>query len=238
MLRRLSSAGVNALKNTKTYDWHGEPYSYYSLAKEIDLPFKSFEIILSNHNDPMEQSKSLRKNKNKKYNHLELLMKLNSINKNKLCIPIVDTIVLENGQILGWFLNDKKTGYVIKQSVRKLTPEYLIKYFFTEIKNSKLYDNHLIKQVSELKVLSDLTRYANYIIQKGGESRDTNIFRKNNLEYIIELEKIKIILVYYYSREDPILIKFVDFYFLLNEHGGINSIKMIQNCINCKFNNN
>ena len=223
---------INFLNNSQKYDWHGDPYSYYNLAKEMELPFKSFEIILSNYKDPVELTKAL--TRRKKSNNLDLLMKLNAINKNKLIVPIIETVMLENGQILGWFFNDKKDGHVVKQSARKMNPEYLIKYFLSQIRNSNKCENYLLKQVSEYKILSDLPGFANYIIQKGN-NRDMNIFHKNNLEYIFELEKIKFILVYYYAKEDPVLINFIDFYFLLNEHGGINSIKMLQNILDCKF---
>ncbi len=49
------------------------------------------------------------------------------------------------------------------------------------------------------------------------------------------MKKIKFILIYYYGKKEPLLTNFINFYFLTNEHGGINNMKMIQNCINCKL---
>ena len=43
----LNYTDINFLNNSQKYDWHGDPYSYYSIAKEMKLPFKSFEITCS-----------------------------------------------------------------------------------------------------------------------------------------------------------------------------------------------
>ena len=55
------------------------------------------------------------------------------------------------------------------------------------------------------------------ILYKKKEIRDEKIFKNNNWEYIYEIEKIKFILIYYYSDKEPVLIDFINFYFLLNE---------------------
>ena len=219
------------LKNLK-YNWHEDPYSYYKLAKEIDLPYNLYELFSSNIKDPQEEdenNKLFYKNNN---NNNKLQIK--KIDKQpKLCIPIIETILFENGQITGWIYNDR-AGYVSKKPLKKLGTDNLIQYFLSKILSYCVDGEKIFRYIPESKVLIDLPKYATYIVQKK-EVRDEKIFKNNNLEYIYEMEKIKFILIYYYSDKEPILIDFISFYFLLNEHGGINAIKMMQNLLNCKL---
>ena len=220
-------------KNNLKYNWHEDPYSYYNLAKEIDLPYNLYELFVSNINDPQEDRQninSLYKNMNDNNHNIE-----KKIIKPKLCIPIIETILFENGQITGWIYNDK-SGNVNKKPLKKLGTDDLIQYFLSQIKNYYVEGEKIFKQIPTSKILFDLPKYASYIMQKK-EVRDEALFKKKNLEYIYEMEKIKFILIYYYSNTEPLLFDFINFYFLLNEHGGINSIKMIQNCLNCKLKN-
>ena len=48
---------INIPKDLK-YNWHEDPYSYYKLAKEIDLPYNLYELFSSNINDPQEEESS------------------------------------------------------------------------------------------------------------------------------------------------------------------------------------
>ena len=227
---------INNSKNIK-YNWHEDPYSYYKLAKEIDLPYNLYELFSSNINDPQEEEQ----NKNLFYKNINISNNNNNFkikpiaNQPKLFIPIIETILFENGQITGWIYNDKE-GKVSKKPLKKLGTDNLIQYFLSKIKNYVVEGVKIFKHISENKILLDLPKYATYIMQKK-ESRDEKLFNNNNLEYIYEMEKIKFILIYYFSEKDPVIIDFIHFYFLLNEHGGINTIKMIQNCLNCKIKN-
>ena len=222
---------INYSKNLK-YNWHEDPYSYYKLAKEFDLPYNLYEIFSSNIIDPQDEEQNNKKfNNNNSNNNLEQ----KKITKPKINIPIIETIILENGQITGWIYNDKN-GNVAKKPLKKLSTDNIIHYFLNKIKNYYVNGEKLFKNIPENKILIDLPKFATYILQKK-ENRDEKLFKKNNLEYIKEMEKIKFILIYYYSQREPLLIDFINFYFLINEHGGINSIKMIQNCLNCKLKN-
>ena len=226
---------INIPKDLK-YNWHEDPYSYYKLAKEIDLPYNLYELFSSNINDPQEEESSNKlfyKNLNTNNNNNSETK--NVINKPKLCIPIIETILFENGQITGWIYNDKE-GNVSKKPSKKLGTDNLIQYFLSKVKNYYVDGVKIFKYIPDSKILMDLPKYANYIVQKKN-ARDEKVFRNNNLEYIYEMEKIKFILIYYYSDKQPVLTDFINFYFLLNEHGGINSIKMVQNCLNCKIKN-
>ena len=209
------------------YNWHEDPYGYYNLAKEIELPYHLFEIFSSSLKDPNDEEISNRPNTG--YIHAKKKAKL------KLNIPIIETILLENGQIISWIHNDRE-GYVAKKKLRKIGINDVINYFLGKIRNFEIDGKKLFDKISANKILNDLQTFASNIIHKKGEVSD-KFFKQNNLEYIYTMEKIKFILIYYYSNKEPLLTNFVSFYYLLNEHGGINSIKMIQNCINCKFKN-
>ena len=229
---------LNDIINSKNlkYNWHKDPYSYYKLAKEIDLPYNLYELFSSNISDPQEDEQD--KNlffKNMSSNNNNNSQAKPIINQPNLFIPVIETILFENGQITGWIYNDRE-GKVSKKPLKKLGTDNLIQYFLYKIKNYYVDGVKIFKRIPGNKILIDLPKYANYIMQKK-ESRDEKIFRNNNLEYIYEIEKIKFILIYYYSDKEPLLTDFIHFYFLLNEHGGINSIKMIQNCLNCKVKN-
>ena len=45
-------------------------------------------------------------------------MKVKSNLKTKLNIPVIETIILENGQIINWINNDKD-GFVAKKKIKK-----------------------------------------------------------------------------------------------------------------------
>ena len=92
------------------YNWHEDPYGYYSLAKEIDIPFHIFEIFSASLKDPNEEEYPSRPNT--AYINTKLNAKL------RLNIPIVETILLENGQIISWIHNDKN-GFVAKKRLKK-----------------------------------------------------------------------------------------------------------------------
>ena len=226
---------LNDIINSKNlqYNWHEDPYSYYKLAKEIELPYSLFEIFSSNIFDPQEDQQS---NKNLyKSNNTNNKDNIETKNNNspKLYIPIIETILFDNGQITGWIYNDR-SGKVSKKPLKKLGTDNLIQYFLTTVKNYYVDGVKIFKCIPDSKILLDLPKFATYILQKR-EARDEKMFKKNNLEYIFEMEKIKFILIFYYSQKEPLLTDFINFYFLLNEHGGINTIKMIQNCLNCKL---
>ena len=162
-------------------------------------------------------------------------MKAKSNLKTKLNIPVIETIILENGQIINWINNDKD-GFVAKKKLKKMGSNHIIQYFLTAIKNFKIDNVKLFDNIDESKILSDLQLFASNIIHKKKEI-DEKFFKENDLEYVYTMEKIKFILIYYYSSKEPLLTDFISFYYLVNEHNGLNSIKMIQNCINCKFKN-
>ena len=214
------------------YNWHEDPYSYYKLAKEIELSYNLYEIFSSNIIDPQEDQQN-NKNIYKSTNNNKDNIEAKNINSPKLYIPIIETILFENGQISGWIYNDK-SGCVSKKSLKKFGTDNLIQYFLTTIKNYYVDGIQIFKHIPDNKILVDLPKFATYIVQKK-ETRDEKIFKKHNLEYIYEMEKIKFILIFYFSDKEPLLTDFINFYFLLNEHGGINAIKMIQNCLNCKL---
>ena len=214
------------------YNWHEDPYSYYKLAKEVDLPYNLYEIFSANIIDPQDEEEQKAKSAYYKNNYHSEAKK---VVKPKLNIPIIETILLENGQITAWIYNDRK-GFVNKKPLKKLGTDYLIHQFLSKVKHYYSDVDNLFSNISDTKILIDLPKFAPYIMQKK-ENRDEKMFEKNNLGYIDEMKKIKFILIYYYGQKEPLLTDFINFYFLLNEHGGINNIKMIQNCINCKLKN-
>ena len=220
-----SNIDLKSSKDIK-YNWHEDPYGYYKLAKEIELPYHLYEIFSSSLKDPNEDEITPRANS--AYINNKLRFKLN------LNIPIIETIIVENGQIISWISNDKE-GFVAKKKLKKIGIDNLIHYFLNEIKNFSLDNQRIFENIEAKKILSDLQSFASNILHKN--KIDETFFKQNNLEYIFTMEKIKFILIYYYSNKEPLLIDYVTFYYLLNEHGGINTIKMIQNCINCKFKN-
>ena len=121
---------INPIINTKDlkYNWHEDPYSYYNLAKEIDLPYNLYDLFVSNISDPqedMQNNNSYYKNINNNNENVE-----KKVNKPKLCLPIIETILFENGQITGWIYNDK-AGYVSKKPLKKLGTDNLIHYFLS-----------------------------------------------------------------------------------------------------------
>ena len=222
----LLSPDLKLSKDIK-YNWHEDPYRYYKLAKEIELPYHLYEVFSSSLKDPTEEDYSARANS--AYINSKLKAKLN------LNIPIIETIILENGQIIGWIYNDKE-GYVSKKKMKRIGINNIISYFLNLIKNFSIDGQKPFESIQASKILSDLQNYASNILHKK-EKGNENFFKQNNLEYIYIMEKIKFILIYYYSGKEPLLVDYISFYYLLNELGGINSIKMIQNCINCKFKN-
>ena len=209
------------------YNWHEDPYGYYSLAKEIDIPFHIFEIFSASLKDPNEEEYPSRPNT--AYINTKLNAKL------RLNIPIVETILLENGQIISWIHNDKD-GFVAKKRLKKNGINNIIYYFLDKIKNFSIDGQKPFSKIDKNKIISDLQSHAPNIIHKKGDITE-RYFKQNHLEYIHNMEQIKFILLFYYSEKEPLLADYVTFYYILNEHGGLNSIKMIQNCMNCKFKN-
>ena len=140
-------------KNLK-YNWHEDPYSYYKLAKEIDLPYNLFELFSSNIIEPQDKAQKNNKNNNNNKNNSQI-KKINK--KPKLCIPIIETILFENGQITGWIFNDKD-GNVSKKPLKKLGTDNLIQYFLSQIKNYYINGVKIFKYIPESKILIDLFR--------------------------------------------------------------------------------
>ena len=92
------------------YNWHEDPYGYYNLAKEVELPYHLYEIFSASLKDPNDEEYENRPST--AYINAKLKAKLN------LNIPIIETILLENGQIISWIHNDKE-GFVAKKKVEK-----------------------------------------------------------------------------------------------------------------------
>ena len=226
LFTNISNTDLKSSKDIK-YNWHEDPYGYYKLAKEIELHYNLFEIFSSSLKDPNEEEISQRANSAYINNKMRLKLNLN--------IPIIETIILENGQIISWVNNDKE-GFVAKKKLKKIGIDNLIYYFLSVIKNFSLDNQKIFENIEGKKILSDLQSFASNIIHKT-DKIDEKFFKQHNLEYIYTMEKIKFILIYYYSNKEPLLIDYITFYYLLNEHGGISTIKMIQNCIDCKFKN-
>ena len=215
------------LKTSKDikYNWHENPYGYYNLAKEMEIPYNLYEIFSTSLKDPNDEDYISRPNS----------AFINAKSRAKLNLPIIETIIMENGQIINWIQNNRD-GFVVKKNLKKIGINDIINYFLSKIKNFSLDGQRPFENIEGSKILTDLQSFASNIIHKKGEA-DENFFKENHLDYIFIMEKIKFILIYYYSDKEPLLIDFINFYYLINELGGINSIKMIQNCINCKFKN-
>ena len=150
----LLSPDLKLSKDIK-YNWHEDPYRYYKLAKEIELPYHLYEVFSSSLKDPTEEDYSARVNS--AYINSKLKAKLN------LNIPIIETIILENGQIIGWIYNDKE-GYVSKKKMKRIGINNIISYFLNLIKNFSIDGQKPFESIQASKILSDLQNYASNIL--------------------------------------------------------------------------
>ena len=155
-LTNLSPLDLKSSKDIK-YNWHEDPYGYYKLAKEIELPYHLYEVFSSSLKDPNEEDFSSRANS--AYINSKLRAKLN------LNIPIIETIILENGQIIGWINNDKE-GYVAKKKLKKIGINNIINYFLNLIKNFSIDGQKPFESIEANKILADLQSYASNILHK------------------------------------------------------------------------
>jgi hypothetical protein len=190
------------LKTSKDikYNWHENPYGYYNLAKEMEIPYNLYEIFSTSLKDPNDEDYISRPNS----------AFINAKSRAKLNLPIIETIIMENGQIINWIQNNRD-GFVVKKNLKKIGINDIINYFLSKIKNFSLDGQRPFENIEGSKILTDLQSFASNIIHKKGEA-DENFFKENHLDYIFIMEKIKFILIYYYSDKEPLLIDFINFY--------------------------
>ena len=162
----LLSPDIKSSKDIK-YNWHEDPYGYYNLAKEIELPYHLYEIFSSSLKDPNDEDFPLKVNS--AYINSKQKAKLN------LNVPIIETIILENGQIIGWINNDKE-GYVSKKKLKRIGVNNIINYFLNLIKNFSIDGQRPFESIETSKILYDLQSYASNILHKKEKGNENFFF--------------------------------------------------------------
>ena len=195
-------------------------------SENVEVKFDLFECFCSNlTGDVTEEITS--KETQKKIDSLTLKEKKYF---EKLQLQIVDTILIDNGQIVAWLFTDKN-GYVMNHSRSKLNREAIINYYIIEIKKF-LIDKLGIRSLSKInneKMINDFEIFENSINLK---TPPDILYKKKHCEYLIHFHMMKCILITYNSVEENSNKKkfynVIEMNKILKNSNKLSSVKLIQ----------
>lgn len=184
-----------------------------SEAQSIEMKFNIFEAFYDNPN-AIDSSNYNNDNEKTKY-------------KNKLKLSIIETLLFENGQPIAWMFTDKN-GYVMRKSQKKLTKDFIIKYFIGVLRK---HTNKLLVNITDEQIITDLNKFSTLIDQKNFSKNV--LFGEKSVNYLLTVDKIKFLLLN--KVEDNkcsyMFVNLIEFYKLMNENVKINNINLVQNFI-------
>lgn len=164
--------------------------------ENIEAKFDLFECFCSNlTGDATEEVTS--KEIKKKIDSLTLKEKKYF---DKIQLQIVDTILIDNGQIIAWLFTDKN-AYLMNHSRSKLNREEILFFYISEIKKF-LIDELGIRSLSKInneKILNDFEIFENSI---NLQISPDILYKKQHCGYLFHFHMMKCFLLTYNSMEE------------------------------------
>jgi hypothetical protein len=158
--------------------------------------------------------------------------------KGKIIFPIIETILVDKGQVNHWLFTDETAGYVLKRNSDKLKKDKLLKYFvkvardtITETQEeSKRNLDRIIEDIHRYLILSD----SNYHTIGYGFPEEMKYLEKYKLKNFIYLKM---------NNDTEKFINVFDLFIIMNDHNKLATIVSIKNFANidedkiiyCKF---
>lgn len=154
--------------------------------------------------------------------------------KGKIAFPIIETLIVDNGQISYWIFTDK-SGFVVKKSSKKLTKDFILIHFI------KIIISHLKNQGIKLKknenqILADINRFSVIADQK---FEPKIVFADKEFKYLEDFNSLKFILTYYSNNlyfTPRNMINIFEFNKIINDVNKINGVLLFQNYIDVNHN--
>jgi hypothetical protein len=145
---------------------------------------------------------------------------------NKVSIPIVETILVDNGQYSLWLFTEAERGLVLKKSSKKLSKEYILAYMIKQVLiNLKTFFSKKIDK-KEKEILNDLN---NWIIFS--EQKYTSSAYSGEYKYLEDINRIGFIYLKCHDNVDYFL-NILDFIKFINDTNKFGSLILIQFLIN------
>lgn len=187
-----------------------------TLIESIDSKFSFFESFIDNN----ETSKNSNTNSERNKYH------------NKIQFPIVDTILIDNSQIIVWLFTDKNQ-YVMKHSKKHLSKE-AIQNAFLNIARQYLESINKPLYKSNENVIDDMSRF---ISLSDTQLNPEAFLRSKHTSYLYNLYSLKFILLTFTEVviiEKKRFVNMFEFIKYLNDYNKFGTIKMIQNTLMLK----
>jgi len=157
--------------------------------------------------------------------------------KGKIIFPIIETIILDKGQINHWIFTDEKAGYVLKKNSNKLVKDYILRYF-VKVALKKIIEKGKKVEKNVDTIVEDIHRFV--ILSDQNYSNKPEFGKESKyLKYFYQLTYIYL----KFCGEVEKMVSVIDLFILLGDPNKITNLLVIQNFINidksktiyCKF---
>jgi hypothetical protein len=158
--------------------------------------------------------------------------------KGKIIFPIIETILVDKGQVNHWLFTDEIAGYVLKRNSNKLKKDKLLKYFVKAARDSIIETQEESKRNLD-RIIEDIQRY---LILLDQNYHTTGYGFTGEMKYL-EKYKHKNFIYLKMNNHTEKFIDIFDLFNLLSDHNKLSTINYIKNFANididktiyCKF---
>jgi len=146
--------------------------------------------------------------------------------KGKIIFPIIETIILDKGQINHWVFTDQTAGYVLKKNSNKLIKDNVLRYF-AKVALDKIIEEGKKVDRSLDRIMEDIHRFV--IISDQNYSRDYVFV--DEFSYLNDFHN-KIFIYLKFSGNVEKIVNIIELFNWLGDPNKITNLLLIQNFIN------
>lgn len=167
--------------------------------------------------------------------------------KGKIIFPIIETIIIDKGQINYWIFTDDVAGYVMKRNSNKLTKDYILKYLVSVAKQKliEIADPETDKKFEKIlkrrkvdAIMEDIHRFI--VISDQNYSAEYQF--TDELEYLQYFKEFEFIYLKFIGNLEKI-VNIFELFIILSDPNKLTNLILIQNfmdidiakTIYCKF---
>lgn len=157
--------------------------------------------------------------------------------KGKIIFPIIETIIIDKGQINHWIFTDETAGYVLKKNSNRLVKDYILKYF-VGIALEKITENGKIINKKVDRIMDDIYRFVILSDQNYNAKKEFI----GEFQYLEDFDDLNFIYLKFVGNVEK-MVNVFDLFNLLGDANKTSNLLLIQNFVNvdktktiyCKF---
>jgi len=146
--------------------------------------------------------------------------------KGKIIFPIIETILIDKGQINQWLFTDERAGYVMKKNSKKLVKDYVLRYF-VGIAIQKIAESSKTIDKKIDRIMEDIRRFLILSDQNYNAKKEFI----GEFDYLEDFHELYFIYLKFSGNVDK-MVNVFDLFNLFGDANKINDLLLIQNFLN------